>query len=138
MAIGPDMAIDLNRGVRKQIDQKSGIEVYMYKDSPGAYYDRSGNELDEKIAKRAGFDIESLKKRREKMEKMQEAIAKIEEEYGDAKRFYEKGGLKTLETGPGTGKFKITDRDGNPMSEKEFSFKGAKDIIDSMASSPKE
>lgn len=132
------MKIDLNRGVRKQIDSKTGIEVFMYKDKPGVYYDRAGNELDEKLAKSAGFDVQGLKKRREKMQKMQEAISAIEAEYGDAPMFYEKGGLKTIEAGVGTGRFKIADKDGIPMSEKEFSFKGAKDIIDSMAASSKE
>jgi len=76
------MSIDLNRGVTKRI-HLNGIQVCMYKDAPGVYYDAIGNELTEDFAKQAGFDISYLKKEREKMDKLSSAKREIEKEYAE-------------------------------------------------------
>lgn len=133
MAVSPDFGIDLNRGVRKQYAKESNIEVYMYKDDPGVFLDRSGEPLSEAIAADAGFDIESLKKKREKMEKMRSAIEQIEKEYGDGFDDYERGGLKIVRAGENSDRFRIADKDGAPFSNKDFTYQGAKEIIDRMA-----
>lgn len=82
--------IDVNRGVtmRKavQFDEKNkykftpaygGLEVYMYKDNPGVYYDAHGNEVSEKMAGLAGFPTSKLaqeRKRKERLEKFKEQV----------------------------------------------------------------
>lgn len=72
--------IDLNRGVSKRT-HSNGMQVCMYKDAPGIYYDVNGNELSDDFAEDAGFDIEQMKKESEKSAKLKAARLKIEKEY---------------------------------------------------------
>ena len=74
------MAIDLDRGVSKRT-HPNGMQVCMYKDDPGVFYDVLENELEEDFAAECGFDVETLRKEREKLRKMKEARLKIEKEY---------------------------------------------------------
>lgn len=75
-------AIDLDRGVTMRQIVKfndkggflpdpayGGMQVFMYKDEPGVYYNIHGKKLPEAIAKRAGFDTE----KHAKMRKFREA-----------------------------------------------------------------
>lgn len=63
--------IDLDRGVHQRIDPGSGMDIYMYVDTPGVYLTLHGTEVDVELARRAGFPVEEqLKKRR-----VQQALA---------------------------------------------------------------
>lgn len=79
-------SIDIDRGVTiRQIvafdkgnpykflpDAKyGGLTVYMYKDTPGVYYDVHGKELPEAIAALAGYPVDKLAKVRHKRQAMQ-------------------------------------------------------------------
>lgn len=57
--------IDLDRGVHQRIDLGTGMDIYMYVDTPGVYLTLHGTEVDVELARRAGFPVEEqLKKRR--------------------------------------------------------------------------
>lgn len=84
--------IDVNRGVtiRKAVrfDEKNpkrfetiygGLEVYMYKDQPGVYYDAHGNKVNEKLAGIAGFPTSKLaneRKRKERLDAFKDQVDK--------------------------------------------------------------
>lgn len=87
------MSINLDRGVTmRQIvafnDPKNprkyepdinygGMAVYMYKDTPGVYFDVHGKEIPEVIAAKAGFPVGKLAKARRR----KEAVAALEAEF---------------------------------------------------------
>lgn len=73
--------IDLNRGVSKRTHARTGIQVVMYKDSPGTYYDAKGNQISDELAGQAGFPIADLKKEKEKRDRLKEAKEDIERDY---------------------------------------------------------
>jgi hypothetical protein len=78
-------AIDIDRGVsmrqvvrfHKDNPHKfeadplyGGMTVYMYKDTPGVYYDVHGRNVPEGMAAKAGFDVSKMAKMRRKREAM--------------------------------------------------------------------
>ena len=71
--------VDLDRGVSKR--SYDGIQVCMYKDDPGIYFDNLGNTIKDEFAKAAGFPIAELKLEKEKMARMKTAQLDIEKEY---------------------------------------------------------
>ena len=74
--------IDLDRGVTKRA-HPAGVVVCMYKDDPGVYLDTSGKPLSEKIALEAGFPVDQYAKERQRRERVQAALAEINEEFGN-------------------------------------------------------
>ena len=74
------MNIDLNRGVTKRI-HVSGVAVYMYKDDPGKYLNAFGSEVEDELAKAAGFDVDTLGAARRKKERVAQAMSVIESEF---------------------------------------------------------
>lgn len=72
--------IDRNRGCTIRF-HRAGMRVVMYHDSPGEYFDEKGKPLTDEIAKSAGYDVASLKKEREKQDKMKAFRAKLDAEY---------------------------------------------------------
>jgi hypothetical protein len=76
-----DVTVNLNRGVTKRTHPKDGVQVCMYKDSPGLYMNIHGDELTDEFAAEAGFDIAALEKERQKQEKLAAAQLKVEKEY---------------------------------------------------------
>lgn len=73
-------AIDLNRGISKRT-HANGVQVCMYKDSPGLYYDVNANELTDEFAAEAGFDIKHQAAEKDKLDKLSAARLKIEKEF---------------------------------------------------------
>lgn len=91
------MAIDLNRGVSKRVHQATGIQVVMYKDAPGVYYDTVGNPVSAELASQAGFQVSEEILQKQKNDKMAKAMKEIESEYegnSDGDIIYEEGDLK--------------------------------------------
>ncbi len=73
--------IDVDRGVMIRKDHKFGIEVFMYKDTPGVFLDAHGKEVSAALAKRAGYDIERLITERKIAEAKKKAFADIEAQF---------------------------------------------------------
>lgn len=115
MAINPanGIKIDLDRGVRLSKDPRTGMEVYMYLDSPGEYLTPQGSHCPDAVAAAAGYDIESLGKEKIKREKLAEFQRQLDVEFsGEADRtvLAERGDFKLVEVGT-NGNVIITDND---------------------------
>lgn len=71
--------IDFDRGVKIRQDDKTGIQIYMYKDEPGVYYDRHGRRVPETLAKQAGFDVARFARLRQHKQKVKDFFDAIED-----------------------------------------------------------
>lgn len=127
--------IDLNRGVTIRRDHVSGIQVFMYKDTPGVFLDGYGGEVDEKLALRAGYDIVVLGKERERKAKIAEEVAKINAAFGTedgAVIAFEMGGFKVVALA-GKGQYQVVSPDGNSMTDKSLTLVQAKKVVEAAA-----
>lgn len=61
------MPLDRNRPMTV-CEGPNGERVSMYKDEPGVYYGEDGQPLSEAVAERAGFDVRSLARERQRRE----------------------------------------------------------------------
>jgi len=72
--------IDLDRGVTKR-PHSSGIVVVMYKDTPGEYFDATGNPVTSELAEQAGFPVEEHATEMKKAAALAQARAAVEAEF---------------------------------------------------------
>jgi len=120
--------IDKDRGVtiRRHL---TGIQVCMYKDAPGEFFDINGNPVGEELAAQAGFDTEALERERQKRERMAEAQKRIEQEYASESERVEQeinAGLQEEIPGysvqhVGGGRYGVVDASGNRITSKPMS-----------------
>lgn len=96
--------IDYDRGVLKRT-HGTGLDIYMYIDSPGHYLNSHGTEVTVELAKGAGFDTEALGRKRLLNERLSEANDKIRSELDAAanerKVEQEVDGFKLIDLGLG-------------------------------------
>lgn len=97
------IAIDFDRGVAIRNIHRTGMDVYMYIDTPGVYFARNGHEVPEAIAREAGFDIEKLGKERVKRQRLRDAYDAIERDSDAGVSTHsvvdEKGGFRLVDIG---------------------------------------
>lgn len=121
MAKKDDMGrkIDYDRGVLFQQDSRSGMNVYMYTDTPGEYLNVHGKPVPDSIARAAGFDIDlyaKAKLRRERMAAAREAIDKEIELNAtvEHKVIAEAQGYKAVDIG--LERYNVVDPDSNTLN----------------------
>jgi hypothetical protein len=123
--------IDYDRGVLKML-HPSGVEVYMYWDTPGVYLNAFAKPVAEGFAAAAGFDILRFGKAKRRMELMRVAREKIEEQLQDSMRtrvvVEERGGYRIVDIGGD--RFIIEDLDGGILTPAPVSLGMAKEILD--------
>lgn len=111
--------IDGDRGVTIRKDRKTGVEIFMYKDTPGVFLNAYGVEVSPKLAKIAGFPVEELLVQRKKREAVDSAMAKIEAKFasgaGEVKVVREKDGYKVVDHG--LGRFSVRGPDDTKMHD---------------------
>lgn len=111
--------ISYKRGVVKKIHPKTGVGVYMYKDTPGVYLNAFGTEVSEELAAEAGFDVKNLGLARLKRERMAQAMQAIELELAlsEEKRkvIKDKDGWKVVQVND-LGGHVVEDPEGNVLS----------------------
>lgn len=78
MATWKEQAYD--RGVQKRL-HPAGLEVYMFVDQPGVFFNAHGNEMDPSLAHEAGFPTEDLLKEKARRDRIADATARIDEEF---------------------------------------------------------
>lgn len=127
--------IDLNRGVTKRTDEKTGVDVYMYKDTPGEYYDGHGKPVSHPVAKAAGFDVEEhqkiltfVKKRREIEESLKKEMEIALEE---DRVIAERAGYKVRFVGAGL--YQVLSPDGLVMNSVNLPKEIALELLSSLA-----
>lgn len=125
--------IDVNRGVTKRRHPK-GFAVCMYKDEPGAYFDKSGRELSSEIAGEAGFPVAQYAKERARRARLAEVLDEVNAEFGQLAQgavVSEQNGFKVVYGGNGT--FFIADPDGKPMDTPAMSKAEAVKLVRKLA-----
>jgi hypothetical protein len=132
--------IDLDRGVTLRITG-DGVEVYMYKDTPGVYLNAYGTQVSEQLALRAGFDVERLAKARKRREMMKKAALMIDEELDQddvrtKKVIVERNGFTV--TSIGLGRHIIEDPDGLKITERPLTKEEAVALFDELVPKPVE
>lgn len=81
--------IDRDRGCILRF-HPAGFRVGMYHDAPGEYFNEKGQPVSDEVARRAGFETEVMRKRREKNRRMEEFRRKLDAEFsGVEERFDE-------------------------------------------------
>lgn len=130
------LKIDYNRGAMKKIDLKTGIEVYMYIDLPGVYYNSFETEVSEGLALAAGYDIGKYGKMRKRRELAALALQAIDqdlemEEYAEKpETIEERGGFKVVHVG--MGRHFIYDPDGGKLVDRHLTLEEALKALDGL------
>lgn len=112
--------IDYDRGVIISQHKASGMDVFMYVDTPGVYLNAFGAPVSDQLAKEAGYDVEKFGKDKLKRERMAKAMTAIEaelaiaDEVGKKNVVEEKGGFKIVDMG--VGRHYVEDPDGNRLN----------------------
>lgn len=130
--------IDYDRGVLKRHEPKSGVEVYMYIDSPGVYLSAHGTEVNPALAQAAGFDTETLGRKRVMNERMEAAMDSIRREMavGEVKKevVREDKGFKIINIG--MGRHYVEAPDGDRLTANPIPIEQAEVLFDQLV--PKE
>lgn len=105
-----------------------GMQVFMYCDDPGVFYNERGGRVSEGIARQAGFDVDTLSKAQRKKQAMLQAQKTVEEEYAGIaamKIIEERGEYRLVEPAPGHFQIQFVEADGSgstlttsPLTEK--------------------
>lgn len=125
--------IDLDRGVMLCRSNDSQMDIYMYLDDPGRYYNAAGKEVGEHLAEIAGFQTDRFRKERlirEKMKATEEAIrSQIEAEvYGERVFVKEVGDYRLVQVGS-LGYHRIEDKDGIVLTKKLLTLAEADKLL---------
>lgn len=111
--------IDYDRGVMFSQHPTTGMNIYMYMDTPGVYLNVFENPVHESLAKEAGFDVEKYARARIRQERMAQAKNAIEAELAgvdpdEVKEVKSIGGFKIMDIG--LGRHNVLDPDGNTLN----------------------
>lgn len=98
--------IDRDRGCILRI-HPAGFRVGMYHDAPGDYFNEKGEPVSDEVARRAGFETEKMRKRKEKQRRMAEFQKKLDAEFGGLEQRFD----EAVDKG-GKGVFIRFERDG--------------------------
>ncbi len=127
--------IDVDRGVMMRYLDGTGIQVYMYLDTPGVYLNAFGAEVSGDLARQAGFDVEKLGRERTKRERMATAFAAIEAEIeGRSEKeatLVERNGFKLIDIG--LGRTVIKDPDGLSLVSNPVPLEYGQKLFDMLA-----
>jgi hypothetical protein len=129
------LLIDLNRGVEIRKHKLSGMQIFMYRDTPGVYLNAFAKEVPEKLAQEAGFPIKEYSRKRVAKERMAKAMSAIEAELevpeDDRPVLAERGGYRVI--GLGLGRAHVTDEDGTPLTQEPVAADYALKLLTELA-----
>ena len=129
-------AIDVRRGVMIKRHRASGMQVYMYFDTPGVYLNPHGGTVSEELAAQAGFDTKQYAKERLRRDRMASAMSAIEAELAlsadNAENVIEeRDGFKIIELALGNAN--VVDEDGHLMNPVPIPVAQAKELLKHLA-----
>ena len=128
--------VDYNRPLIKKIDQSTGIEVYMYMDLPGVYYNTFESQVSEALAASAGYDVALFgkqKRRREQLVVAMDAIdaqLDLQEDNGQKEVVVDRGGFSVVHIG--LGRHIIEDQDGGKIVDRPLTLDEAKAALEKL------
>lgn len=124
--------VDLNRGVTKR-KHPAGVQILMYKDVPGEYFDINDEPVSESMARAAGYDVDRLETERKKREKIEAARRDIEEEFEAQSKVMEQLLDSRSESYAarhvGGGKYGIFDAEGTRLTHRPMNKAEAEGLI---------
>jgi len=127
-------AIDYDRGVIIKSIASTGMEVFMYRKEPGVYYTAHGSEVNQALARLAGFDVDRQVAMREHQRRALMASAQIAKELevdnGVGKKVVleEVAGFKLIDLGKG--RYWIEDEHGPLNKGTVLTLQMAKTVFD--------
>lgn len=115
-----ERAIDYDRGVLIRTEPLSGVDVFMYVDSPGIYLNAHGNTIPPNFAAKAGYDIDADAKKKLIMDRMRLAKEAIEKDVNGVDPSTQEvkqldGGYSLL--GIGLGRWLLRDPEQNVLTQ---------------------
>lgn len=133
---GPARAIDYDRGVIINVHKQTGMDVFMYLDTPGVYLNAHGGEVSEKLASEAGYDTVRWGKQRLIRERTADAHARIKEELEEAasqrRVVAERNGFQILDLG--LGRHQVL-HDGEVLTKEVLPLDLAEELLEQLAPS---
>lgn len=113
--------IDYDLGVKIRTMSQMGMDIFMYKQKPGYYYNAHGHEVSEAFAKMAGYDVDRHKLERRRQEAIGAAARAYDSEQEKLTQanirevVKEKNGYKVVNIGHG--RHLVEDPDGNVLTQ---------------------
>jgi hypothetical protein len=113
--------IDYDKGVIIRTAANFGMDVFMYRQNPGVYYNAHGDKVGEGIAKMAGFDVDKYSKLRRRKLAVAAATSAADAELLASEAVdqsvvvREKDGYKIIALG--SGRHLVKDPEGNVLTQ---------------------
>lgn len=131
-----DRKIDYDRGALIMTHPGSGMDVFMYVDSPGKYLNAHLNSVPDNIAKEAGYNVEQLAKERVRLDRKAQAGAIIDKELANDEDLEEvtvdnRNGFSLVSIG--LGRHNVKDPDGNILNAHSLPKESAQKLFEAMA-----
>lgn len=131
-----DRKVDYDRGAIIQTHPGTGMDVFMYVDTPGKYFDAHLNAVPDNIAREANYNVEALAKERLRMERKLQASAIIDKEIADDDSLKEeivseRNGFTVVTIGKG--RHNVKDPDGNILNAHPLPKEMAEKLFSAMA-----
>lgn len=126
--------IDYDRGVIINNHQASGMDVFMYVDTPGVYLNAHGTEVKESLAQEAGFPVERYARERLRRERMTKAMQAIDAELASIgtvrEVIAENKGFKAVHIG--LGRHRVEDPDGGMLTDQDLTKEQAELLLEKL------
>lgn len=131
-------SINLDRGVISSTHPSLNMDIYMYADDPGRYLTAHGDEVDERLAEQAGFDIAKYGRERKIKTAMAEAQAQIlrENDIPISDVIEERGDFKIVDIG--MDRHNVMTKDGSVLNKAPLTPAQARILLDHLAPNKKE
>ena len=127
--------IDYNRGVHIMIHAGMGMDIFMYVDDPGVYFNAHGMPVVEELARQAGFPVDEYRKEREIRRRKSEAAEAIDAEFErqatEPVLHAERAGFKIMNMG--VGRFKVYGPEGEELHKNYLPEDVAVGLLDKLA-----
>lgn len=128
--------VDYDRGVLIMTHPGTGMDVYMYVDTPGVYLNANELPVTDEIASEAGYKVEQLAKEKLRMQRKAQAGALIDKELSDETSTEEvevadRNGFKIVSIG--MGRHNVKDPDGNIINAHPLPLEMAQKLLSGMA-----
>ena len=127
----PQGHIDYDRGVHIRTHHSTGVDVYMYVDTPGVYLSQHGTPVSEDMARQAGFPVDEQVKARELQRRLKAAHEAVYAEMnaGEAaqKVVEERDGFTIVDIG--LGRHVIKSPDGDQLTDIPLPLEQAQAVL---------
>lgn len=136
-----DRKVDYDRGAIIMSHPGSGMDVFMYVDTPGEYLDAHLNSVPDTIAGEAGYKVEQLAKERLRRHRKAQANAIIDQELADESDVEEvvvDSRNDFILVSSGLGRHNVKDHDGNVLNAHPLTKESAQKLFNAMAGEKKE